>query len=212
MSKVLFILDRAHGKNVRGKASPDGSFVEWQYSQKVVDALAMELSNMDIPYALTATSDSEPGISARVNIANHYSDKVKHPILLSFHNNAALKSIQGQASGNELFVKRNPTAADILVANTFAENLKRDFPQMGWRKHSPYKLYKEANFTVIAGNTKVKPNYAGILIEFGFMDNPKDLDLLKDESIFKRYVDSLLYSIVQLCDHYGYKDFLTPKI
>jgi len=210
MGKLLFILDRAHGKNVRGKASPDGSFVEWEYSQKVVDALARELSNMDIPYAFTATTDREPGLSTRVNIANHHSDKVKHPILISLHNNAAPKVIRGKASGNELFVRKNPKAQDILVANTFSENLKKDFPEMGWRQYSPDKLYKEANFTVIAGNSKVEPNYSGVLVEFGFMDNVSDLDLLKKESIFKRYVDSLLYSIVQLCDHYGYKDFLTP--
>jgi N-acetylmuramoyl-L-alanine amidase len=211
MNKVKFILDRAHGKDVKGKASPDGSFREWEYSQRVVDALSSELDKLNIPYAINVPEETEPWFTERITRANRFSEGVLYPFLISFHNNAAPKNIQGKAQGNEVYIRQGAGERDKLLGNTFAVNLKKDFPEMKWRQKWNDKLYKTANFAILKGCNGIKPKYTGALIEFGFMDNPSDLELLKDENIFKRYIDSLLYSITCICDHYGYNNFMKQK-
>ena len=203
--KILFILDRAHGKDTKGKQSPDGSFREWEYSQRVVNAVAKELSKLSIPYAINVDTDKEIGLTNRVINANKLSEGVKYPILLSFHNNA------GGGTGNELFIRESMPIQNVEVANIFAQRLMADFPEIRWRREYP-KLFKRANFTVIAGSVKANPNYIGLLIEFLFMDTEKDLTLLKDNSIFARYIDSIVYGIVEVCVHYGCGNFLKEKI
>ncbi len=90
-----------------------------------------------------------------------------------------------------------------------SKRLIHDFPEFKWRQHDPDLLYKEANYTVLAGSSKyeVEPEYIPIYLEFLFMDHPDDLEMLKDDKIFKRYVDSVLYGIVEICDYYGVGNF-----
>lgn len=206
MGKIIFILDRAHGENVKGKSSPDGTFKEWVYSQKVIDHLKEDLTKLGIPFGETVTGKNEPGLTKRVIRANEIAKEAENAFLISFHNNA---SSGGRASGIEVFTKRDFNSKDELLANTFCKNLKSDFREVRFRTHSFTQLFKTANFTVIAGNKKVKPIYSGILIEFLFMDNEDyDLKLLKDDNVFKYYVDSILYSIIQICDHYDFGNFI----
>lgn len=201
MEKIIFILDRAHGVDVVGKASPDGTYKEWEGSKHTIQSLKENLVRLKIPYVENVTEDIEVGLSERVKRANKHSKDVEHAILLSFHNNG------GGGSGNELFIKKTPSKKDIEIANIFADNLIKDFPDVKWRKTTAKKKYKEENFTVIAGNNSVKPLYNGVLIEFLFMDNENDLILLKDDEIQKKYTESILYSIVEVCKKYGYGDF-----
>lgn len=205
-NNILFILDRAHGKDTKGKQSPDGSFREWEYSQRVVDAVAKELSKLSIPYAINVDTDKEIGLTNRVINANKLSKGIQHPILLSFHNNA------GGGTGNEIFTSVGEDESDV-IAHIIGERLIKDFGNLKYRKceKGTGNLDKEKNFTVIAGNTHVKPIYSAVLIEFLFMDNPKDLRLLKDDSIFDKYIDSIIYAIVEICIHYGYGNFLSEK-
>lgn len=204
--KILFILDRAHGENTIGKQSPDGSFKEWKYSQRVVDAVATGLKQLSIPYATNVEGDREVGLSNRVRNANKLSKGIEHPILLSFHNNA------GGGTGNEIFTSVGEDESDV-IAHIIGKRLTKDFGDLRYRKceKGTGNLDKEKSFTVLAGSPQVKPIYSAVLIEFLFMDNPKDLKLLKDDSIFYKYIDSIIYSIVEICIHYGYGNFLSEK-
>jgi N-acetylmuramoyl-L-alanine amidase len=200
---ILFILDRAHGKDVSGKQSPDGSFVEWVYSDKVVKSLIQEMNKLEIPNDVTVDDDYEIGLVNRVIKGNELSKETNKAVFITFHNNA------GGGTGNELFIKRNPSDEEIDVANIMSKRLIYDFPEFKWRQHDPDLLYKEANYVVLAGSSKynIKPDYTPIYLEFLFMDHPDDLKMLKDEKIFKRYIDSLLYGIVEICDYYGVGNF-----
>lgn len=200
--KILFILDRAHGEDVNGKSSPDKSFKEWEFSQKTIDTLIVEMDKLKIPYVLTVKEKNEVGLLERVKRGNNLSKGVELPIFISLHNNG------GGGTGNEIFVKTNPNKDEITIANIIANRFKRDFPNLRWRQHTIDKLYKEANYVVLIGNKAIKPVYNGILLEFLFMDNNKDLEMLKDEKIFKKYIDTLLKSFVEICNHYKYGDFL----
>lgn len=204
MEKILFILDRPHGEGIKGKQSPDGSFIEWESGQNIIDLLAKDLEKLNIPHAFTVTGKKEPGLSNRVKKANELSKGVEIPILISPHHNG------GGGTGNELFIPTSPSEENIEVANIFSKRLIKDFPEFKWRQEHPDELFKKRDFTVIAGTDKISPNYLGILIEFLFMDTESDLESLKDEKVIKKYVDSLLFAIVETCKHFNYGNFLTP--
>lgn len=200
MSKILFILDRAHGVNVKGKRSPDGSHIEWEWSEQFIKDLSYDLSLLNIPWSRTVEGDQEIGFTKRVKKANKLSEGVEVPILLSFHNNA------GGGHGLELFTSPNEDESDV-IAEFIALSLMHDFPECRWRRANKRELDKEAAFTVIAGNRYVKPKYWAVLIEFLFMDHPDDLQKLKDPKYTERFKESMLYIIYKLCKKYGYHDF-----
>lgn len=206
MKDILFILDRAHGKDVKGKSSPDGTHKEWEWSDKLIEYLKVDLDKLKIPYKETVPEDYEVGLTERVIRANSFAKDIKYPILLSFHNNG------GGGNGNELFIKRDYNNNDVKIANIIIKNIKENFKDNRWRNESNSYDYKTANFTVIAGNKDVKPIYNGILIEYLFMDNDKDLIQLKDKKINNKFKDTILKSIVDICREYGYGNFIDEVI
>lgn len=196
---ILFILDRAHGKDVQDRII-DG-FEEWKYSDRVVNRLANKLDFAEIPYMKNVPEDYEIGLSERVFRANTYSSKVLKPILISFHNNA------GGGSGNELYLPINPTFEEIKIGNIFAQNIKNGFPNIMWRKERVDKLYKEGNYTILNGTNEIIPKYNGLLIEFLFMDNINDRKLLEDDNILNKYVEILYNSILDVINYYGFDKY-----
>lgn len=209
MKKVIIILDRAHGEGVAGKESLDGKFKEWKASQATIEKLAKGLENLGIPYALTVEGTTEPGLLERVKRANEAGQGYEVPILISLHHNAHDRIFK--ARGSEIYVKRSAGEGSKAVARIIAESLIKDFPEMPWRKEWPDRLEREADFTVLAGNDSHIPAYHGVLVEFGFMSNEEDLKLLKSKAFMKRYAESLLYAITQICAHFGAGNF-TPEI
>lgn len=209
MKKVIIILDRAHGEGVAGKESLDGKFKEWKASQATIEELAKGLEKLEIPYAITVEETIEPGLSERVKRANEAGRGYEVPVFISLHHNAHDRIFK--ARGSEIYVSRSATKESKEVARIIAENLIKDFPEMPWRKEWPDRLEREADFAVLVGTDKVKPAYHGVLVEFGFMSNEEDLKLLKSKAFMKRYAESLLYSITQICAHFGAGNF-TPEI
>lgn len=218
--RILWVLDRAHGKNVQGKQSTDGSFVEWEYSERVVKELETAFNQLGIDYVRTVTGDDEIGLSNRVSIANSYveSGKYDHVFLLSLHNNASVKPNTG--TGIEVFIApssndkklQNRDGFNDAIADKFCDVLEQKFSKrFKLRRHYPNIKYKQAPFTVLQG-TKSKPaKYSGVLIEFGFMDNDYDLELLKQDKTFDDYTQCLIYTIYVINAAIGYKDFILPN-
>ena len=214
--RILWVLDRAHGKNVQGKQSPDGSFIEWEYSERCIDLLYHAFNNIGIECVRTVTGDDEIGLSKRSAIANSYvkSGKYDYVFLISLHNNASVKPNTG--TGNEIFIASSSNDEELqerdrinkIIARLFGSFLEKKFSdRFKFRRHHPDKIYKEAPFTVLQG-TKSKPaKYSGVLIEFGFMDNDYDLELLKQDKTFNDYIAMLIYSIYGINALIGYKDF-----
>lgn len=209
MKKVIIILDRAHGEGVAGKESLDGKFMEWKASQATIEKLAKGLEDLGIPYVVTVKETTEPGFNERVKRANEAGQGYEVPILISLHHNAHDRIFK--ARGSEIYVSRSASKESKEVAKIIAENLIKDFPEMPWRKEWPDRLEREADFTVLAGNDSHIPAYHGVLVEFGFMSNEEDLKLLKSKAFMKRYAESLLYAITQICAHFGAGNF-TPEI
>ena len=214
--RILWVLDRAHGKNVQGKQSPDGSFIEWEYSERCISLLYLAFNQIGIDCVRTVTGDDEIGLSKRSAIANSYveSGKYDYVFLLSLHNNASVKPNTG--TGIEIFIAPSSNDEELqerdklnkYISNVLGSFLEKKFEtRFKFRRHHPSIIYKQAPFTVLTG-TKSKPaKYSGVLIEFGFMDNDKDLELLKQDKTFDDYMAMLIYSVYGINAKIGYKDF-----
>lgn len=194
--KLLPILDFAHGSDVAGKQSPDGRHKEYLWSRKVGNILAERLKHEGFEVAFTNTKTTEIGLSRRKEIANKLNtplDGVK--FLLSLHNNAAgMGNEWCTARGFEIYTSKGQTRSD-LFARVIFEQLQEDFPTVDGYKHrtdfSDGDPDKEANFTVIMGN-----NYWGALLEWLFQDNPDDVDLLLDDNVNNKLVESLTKAFI----------------
>lgn len=184
---MIVVLDRAHGKDV-DKGASDGSFMEYEVSQKTIDLLTPMLikKEIEVHHTVKPHEDYEIGLSERVRRANSYNPD----LFISFHNNA------GGGEGNELFTCPNPDESTILCADVISEYIISAFPEMSWRITYPNQLYKTANFSVLVGYETLKPNYIPILVEWGFMDNEKDIDIINNN--MNRFVNAMYLAILDL--------------
>ena len=108
MKDLVFILDRAHGENVKGKSSPDGTFKEWVYSQKVIDHLKEDLTKLGIPFGETVTGKNEPGLTKRVIRANEIAKEAENAflIIVAYGGN---RTVSGTSVGSVTFYSRRAT-------------------------------------------------------------------------------------------------------
>lgn len=186
--RLIIILDPAHGSDVMGKASPDGSHREYVWSRHICKLLSEALKSQGYEVYFTNTQDIEIGLTRRQKIANEIKCPVGYKkLLISPHNNAA--GSEGKwlkATGYEVWTSKGTTSSD-KYAQIFLENLKEDFPKYKSRG------LKESNFTVLMGNT-----YSAILLEWMFQDNLEDVGVLKDDKVNGSLVNSLVKSINQI--------------
>lgn len=193
MTDTLLILDPAHGKDVPGKESPDGTHQEWKWSRQRIHSIFYDLENaakgfdVAVPYL---RFDNEPGLRQRVDYYNYLADQYKISIMISLHNDA-FGNTWTTPRGFTIFTSRGDTDAD-LYATAIGTELKRMLPDERWRfdyglsrDEVKRDLDREANFTVLAGyreGQEWRPTrYDGILIENLFMTNRDDLKNLKDD-------------------------------
>lgn len=197
--KLLIILDPAHGEETPGKRSPDGRHREYKWSRDRCKQIEILLKAHGYTVVYSNTTDKEIGLSKRVQTANalakQYPDLI--PLLVSLHNNAAGDGSKWmQASGIEVFTSVGRTTSDIF-ADYILTQLKEWFPDVKHRynKDEYLERAKEANFTVLMGN------YSAMLIEFLFQDNKDDVAMLEDQTVNKRFEDSIV-SGIEDCNNY----------
>lgn len=136
MKKLVIILDCAHGADVKGKCSPDGTHREYKWSRLICGKLRDKLESLGYRVEYTNKTENEIGLSQRKNIANNIkinSDQVK--FLISLHNNAAGNgSNWTNATGFEIFTSKGQTLSDKF-AQVIMSNLQKDFPESNGFKH-----------------------------------------------------------------------------
>lgn len=193
MSKLIVILDPAHGAEVPGKRSPDGTHREYQWSRQICNALFDKLQAAGIEVVQTNGGNTEIGLSKRAKFATAYpKDTGQTKLLVSIHNNAAGSGATWlKARGWSVYTSKGVTYSDKL-AEVVIETLTKDFPELTKRYYAPGENNKdfEENFTVLMGS-----GYAAMLIEWLFQDNQEDLEVIKDETTNARLVNSLLNAL-----------------
>lgn len=194
MRKLIVILDPAHGEDVKGKSSPDGTHKEYLWSREICKKLEEKLRANDFKVEYTNQFQYEIGLSKRKSIANNIkSNSCEYKFLVSLHNNAAGDGTKWlNATGFEIYTSNGQTKSDEFATIIF-NNLKKDFPGINARvDYSDNDPDKESNFTVLMGN------YYAVLIEWLFQDNKEDVKLLGDNNVNSRFIDSLVKSFIEI--------------
>ena len=198
MKNIIIILDPAHGADVKGKCSPDGTHREYKWSRERTKNISMLLTNLGYEVYLTTDSENEPGLSKRKNFATQVR-KGSKKLLLSLHNNASGSDGKWHdANGVSIYTTKGITKADIC-ADFIYDQFKEDFPELKMRKYSEERFGKdfEENFTVLMG-----ADYMGVLIEWLFQDNKVDVARLSDYKTNSRFECSLVNAIEKINDYF----------
>lgn len=183
---ISVALGCAHGIDVPGKQSPDGTFHEWMFSREIQFQVADILKSCGYEVYLVNAQDTEMGLSNRKRYLNQL-NPVLPLVYITLHNNAA--GNEGKwlnATGIEVYSTRGETKSD-KIATLFFELCEKDFPEFTYRKDlldgDPD---KEANFT------ELMSKWPSILIEWLFMDSKKDIQYLKDDGHKQKLVNFLV--------------------
>lgn len=197
MEKIIVILDPAHGSNVPGKRSPDGSHFEYKWSRERLHNLRDKLIAKGFTVFFTTESEIEPGLTHRRNFASVV-EKGKQKLLISLHNNAAGNgSSWCNATGVEVWTTKGITKSDIC-ADIFLRVFKEDFNfPLRINKNTYLERDKEENWSVLVGS-----GYMGVLIEWLFQDNKKDVESLKSPEINASLEDSLVKAVEEINNHF----------
>lgn len=191
MRKLVIILDPAHGEEVPGKGSPDGTHKEYKWSREICEKLKTHLTYLGFRVEITNPTDKEIGLSRRKEFASKVNTNPgEFKFLVSLHNNAAgMGNDWANARGFEIYTSPGNTKSDEF-AGVILNNLSKDFPDYKNRG------LKESNFTVLMGS-----GYSAVLIEWLFQDNKEDVALLKDCDINHKFIDSLIKSFLYIDDN-----------
>lgn len=202
MSKqYLIALDDGHGMNTPGKRTPtypDGHFMhENEFNHVVVDYLSTILEACGFKTLLTAPTDADTALRARTNTAN----QAKADYFISIHANA-YKGEWGDQQGTEVFYYPTSTEGKQLAIHVLEELIKGT-PQKS-------RGIKTATFSVLKYS-----HMPAILIEAGFMDNPREAELLQSDEFRKEVAEEVAKG---LCTYLGvqYKEGVlrpsTPQV
>ena len=194
MKKVLIIADPAHGIDVPGKRSPDGTHREYLWSRDMWERLYTRLVALGYAVEFTTTSDNEPGLTTRIKAANAIAARNKNliPLFISLHNDAAGDGTKWmQARGISVWTSKGRTRSDIFAAEMIKALNVVTKNRTKMRTYSPMAQDQdfEANFTVLMGN------YNAMLIECCFQDNKDDVALLQDADFCKLLEDAIIEGI-----------------
>ena len=179
MKKLVVILDNGHGKNTKGKCSPDKRLMEWSWCREIVKALYKKLKTAGIDAEILVPEDTDISLSTRVarekKITREAKKVGKETCLISVHVNASggdgkWKSARGWSGWVAQESSTNSkTLAQILYSEAEKRNLKGN-------RCVPATRYWTAPF-YITTNTSCP----AVLTENLFQDNKDDVDYLLSE-------------------------------
>ena len=199
MKNLVVILDPAHGKNVSGKCSPDGTHKEYLWSRERVRSLRTTLTSLGYEVFVTTESEDEPGLSKRRAFATSIR-KGRRKLLLSLHNNAAGNGEKWmKATGAELWTTPGVTDSD-KCADILWKHITKRFPGIHMRvnRDKPLERDKESKFTVLMGS-----DYMGVLVEWLFQDNKQDVSFLKSLAINEGFENAIVGAVEEINNHFN---------
>jgi N-acetylmuramoyl-L-alanine amidase len=163
--KPVVVLDAGHGGPDPGAVDPRSKKGEKHIALFQTRIVAQKLIDAGYNVLLTRNSDVEPSLSDRQALARG------RAAFVSIHFNSATSS---QANGLEVFARRGPSGADTDLQRAVLKTLVPASSLYGVGNRGG----KNQNFAVIRGSAP------SILVEGGFLSNPKDSALLTNSPEF----------------------------
>jgi N-acetylmuramoyl-L-alanine amidase len=184
--KEIIIVDAGHGGKDAGTNSKREKYEEKTLTLETAFLISEQLKKLGYKTLLTRNEDVYVPLETRAEIAN----SVNADLFVSIHYNF---SSSQEAEGIEVYYykeEKKPTPQRIVQSKQLgAEVLKKVIVHTGAESRG----VKQANFAVVR-ETKMP----AILIEAGFLSNPKEREKLRDQ----KYLQALAKGIAQGVDHY----------
>ena len=199
MSKIVVLLDSAHGMDTKGKCSPDRSLLEWQWSREIVAMIENTLMAKGIQVHRIVPENNDVALSTRCQRVNNYCKRygTSNCVLISPHINAS--GADGKwhdARGFSVWVAKNASAKSKDLAKDF--QLKAESLGLKGNRCVPSCKYWEANFYILK-NTACP----AVLTENLFQDNKEDCEFLKTKKAKELIADLHVDTIVEYINKYG---------
>lgn len=185
LGKTIY-LDAGHGGKDCGAIS--GNIEEKNLNLELVKKLAIKLGEKGAIVLLTRTEDKDlanPNVlnRKRSDLTNRAMliNKSKANLYISIHMNATTNS---SWRGLQIFYNSNNVNNQVL-ANTINDTIKKKMSTVREvKKENDYYMYKQIKKT-------------GILIEAGFITNPSDLYLLKQEEYQNKLASLITEGVIE---------------
>lgn len=191
---IKISIDDGHGLETAGKRTPkfaDGSFLkENEFNRVVAGYLELALKRCGFVVVQTAPEDNDVSLATRAKRAN----SAKSDLHISIHANAFGHDWNG-ANGIETFVYKLADKQTVNIAKTVQKEL---ISATGLKDRG----VKENPNLYILHATKMP----AILVECGFMTNPKEAELLRSDSYRQKVAEAICKGV---CQYFG--QYYQPK-
>ncbi len=169
MNNELIIVDAGHGGMDSGAVG--NGLEEKDLTLQVAKYIYERLQELGIPSVITRTEDEYLPKSARINRIRTLTNNNPNTILISNHINA------GGAEGAEVVysLRNNPTFANLILEKI---GQKGQIKRKTYQRRLPENPNQDYYYILRETNSK-EP----VLIEYGFIDNTKDAQKLKNNII-----------------------------
>lgn len=179
--KIKIALDAGHGLKTAGKQTPDG-IKEWTLNDNVRDKVVKFLADYDCEIIHT---DNDEGVTDE-SLSSRVSKYVNAGVsaFVSIHHNA-FTGKWNNATGVEVFTDKNPTTADLKLADCIYGRLVNYTGLKG-------RGIKKENWYVINQN-----RIPAVLVEGGFMDGTNDYKVITSEEGQTAYAKAVAEGLIE---------------
>lgn len=199
-SNYLVILGTAHGSNIKGKRSPDGRLLEYQWSRDIVFRIEKELQSRGYDVTVDLRQEYEPSLAFRIQVVNNLCRRygARNCLYVSIHVNAAgMGDRWMDVSYWSVWTSRGKTRGDELARCLYDAACERLRP-LGKTVKGDYRDGDpdfEAGFAVLR-----QTQCAAALTENFFQDSRADVDWLLSEEGRQAIVDTHVNGIMKYID------------
>lgn len=173
--KSYVIIDNGHGEDTAGKCSPDGRYLEWEWTRKAARRLMTELKGRGIGCRLLVPEDHDVDLPTRCRRANEIYRSHSEAVLVSLHSNASGDGTTwGEACGWSAWVAPGASRASRRLAGMLF--LEASHRKLCGNRHTPTAGFWERRL-YICRNTLCP----AVLTENMFHDNRADVEFLLSE-------------------------------
>lgn len=190
---MVVLLDSAHGESTKGKRSPDGTLLEYQWSREVVAMIDKALTTKGIKVHLVTPESRDVPLSTRCQRVNNYCKKygTSNCLMVSVHINASGSDGKWHdARGFSVWVAKKSSTKSKECAKMF--QLRAESLGLKGNRYVPSCKYWEADFYILKHTA-----CPAILTENLFQDNKEDCEFLKTKKAKELIADLHVDTIVE---------------
>lgn len=177
---MKILIDNGHGKETKGKRSPDGLLLEYAWAREIASRIENELRKRGYDAQRIVPETTDIDLQERTRRVNEICGRVgkENVIFISVHVNAAGNGSWMKARGWSAYTSKGETKADKLATCLYeAAEIALPIGVKIRKDESDGDPDWEENFWVLR-----KTACPAVLTENLFMDNREDLDVLNSEN------------------------------